>query len=425
MTDDHNLVAAAGSLLGFSGGSSSAHDGNPVYVTARGTTTDLGLEGHADGLLTSFGGTFNDVAAWPLTFSSGTTVDESATSADPTHGYNLAAPTNLAAATGGVGSTWTRNTLSFVPPRKARVLVPGATTGTITAGNRMWLDAWQLSVTPSATSWAPPKRLTPTVVPTRMNLSWCNGFEHEGTLGITGKVTTEFSGASPGQTDTVGYDSSLSASGSRCLKVVVGPGPWTPPDGWWVRENQIFEVDPGGFISMGFSYTNKSSILGARPAIQFFTEGGLFISTTFGDVIEGTNGSKFKQASVSGEVPANAYWAQTYWINAPWPVASGTVFHIDNVIVEKTSVLGDYLDGDSDGGVDCLWDANRALGDGWSYYYENRIARNGALNRILAKNVPLGVTVGTPQYATSTDRIFVSDDADFGESLQSIPASAF
>lgn len=69
------------------------------------------------------------------------------------------------------------------------------------------------------------------------------------------------------------------------------------------------------------------------------------------------------------------------------------------ILVEEGSILRDYFDGDS-GGADYLWEQGGTPGSTRSYYYQDREARNYILIRLLQENVPLGMTVGQPEYAT-------------------------
>lgn len=406
MTDA--TVEGTGLLSILSQGAALIYDGNPVLATGRGAL-GCGSAGSAGGITTEWRGTFNDAAVWPVVVSSGTTVNELATQADPVNGYLISGSGNGHAAGTSVGPTdgsdWVRNSIAFVPSRRARFLVPGANM-TVGASQSVWLDDWQLSVTDSLINWEAPKRLKPTVVATRVNYSFCNGFEHDGTLTLSDKIQAS-------SNVSVEYDTAHS-SGGRSAKISITPG------NVWTRESQMFEVTPGDYLSLSFSYANPNVPMHGtyRPAIEFFTERNLYVSTVYGDTLEASQGDyRFSRSGMSAEVPEDAYFARTYWITGT--SVSSDEFLIDDVLVEEASVPGEYFDGSF--GPDYLWMQGVATGDGWSFYYEDRIVRNGILRVVLENNIPLGVTLDEVQYGTTDSHIIIGPGNDPGTSGPTSP----
>ena len=75
-------------------------------------------------------------------------------------------------------------------------------------------------------------------------------------------------------------------------------------------------------------------------------------------------------------------------------VAGGSNFLIRNVMIERGTEVKPFFNGSTNS--DTVWGGT--AGASMSFLYKDRVARYAALQRILEKNVPMGIGVGDPQF---------------------------
>ncbi len=80
--------------------------------------------------------------------------------------------------------------------------------------------------------------------------------------------------------------------------------------------------------------------------------------------------------------------------------SGGVTVWIRNVLVEKSSASKPpaYFNGSTS--ADTLWEKGGGIGTSRSYLYKNRQARYDAMKRVLDSNVPMGIGVADPVFAT-------------------------
>ena len=72
--------------------------------------------------------------------------------------------------------------------------------------------------------------------------------------------------------------------------------------------------------------------------------------------------------------------------------------YISDLLVERDEVVREYFDGSTS--ADTLWETGGVPGNTRSYFYKNRVERYAAIKRVLEDNVPLGIGIAEPEFAT-------------------------
>jgi hypothetical protein len=88
--------------------------------------------------------------------------------------------------------------------------------------------------------------------------------------------------------------------------------------------------------------------------------------------------------TVSALAAADDSFPMTYWVDA--------------VLIEEGDILSSYFDGNF-ANPDCLWETGGTAGLSRSYYYENFADGQAAVNDVLDRHTPLGITVVQPLYS--------------------------
>lgn len=359
-------------------GTANIYDGNPVAFAATGAM-DVGDAGRVIKVVSEYFGTFDDFAYY-----------DSALPGHPFGGWIVKTSTDRDTPTGDILSSWKRFTRHVVPPRGTRFVVPkiGLTGG---VGNTQYLDAFQMEVVPinfgapTTPAFTKPRRLNVRVRPTRLNYSINPNFNVSST-GVVGST-----GVTPARSTGRGVRSNDS------LKITVATTATVPAQAY---EDQYLPVVTGESLAVSFKHSIDASLSGSyRIAIQYYTETLVPVDTDFStDVMH--DPSNWDLVSLISTVPERADRARISLVHADTAPAVTDNFWIDEVLIEKSTLIGEYFDGDF--GDDYLWKANGTAGQTWSYFYEDRMQRHYILERTLRENVPLGISIGDPEYAEGT-----------------------
>lgn len=358
-------------------GSANVYDGNPIPFAAAGGI-GIGSNGRIIKVVSDYFGTFDEFAYF-----------DSALPGHPFYGWIVATSSDRNTPTGDMLSAWKRFTRHVVPPRGARFVVPkiGLSGG---VGNVQYLDAFQMQVvpinfgTPPTPDFAKPRCLKVSVRPTRLNYS------------VNPSYVSDMSGLLyEGATPTL--DASRSIGGGGSLKVTV-PSTATLPIR--LREDQYLAVVPGDPLAISFKALIENSLSGTyKVAVDYYTEGLIPIGTVYSeDSLH--DRADWRTVSFLTEVPEGADRATVSLVYADSAPAADDTFWIDQVLIEKSSLIGEYFDGSY--GDDYLWKADGLPGQTWSYFYEDRAKRHYILERTLRENVPLGISIDDPEYAAGT-----------------------
>lgn len=95
-------------------------------------------------------------------------------------------------------------------------------------------------------------------------------------------------------------------------------------------------------------------------------------------------------------VPVTRTLTKVYFDLVATGLANTDMAYFDGWQCTKGTEDVPYFDGSSNN--DTLWEGT--VGNSRSYYYQDRVARYAAIKRILETNVPMGIGVGEPEFAT-------------------------
>lgn len=385
----------------FFSGRAKVYSLDPVILMPEHGQFDLGNHGRLVEIYDDFLGTFDDFSISVLPNS---TVDPLL--GDHTLSTIIEGSQIISSAQGNITSAWNRVFRTFYPPKKARYIVPKVQLTSVANGKSHYLDSFQLEVlpvsaTPVPTTFAHARQIKVRVNPTRLNLSWNPGFE------VSAANLTNSAGT------TIATDNNFAAFGSQSLKVSV---PNTASAPVRINETNLIPVAEGEFLACS-QYTWVPATLNRsyQLAIDFYTEGGALISTALSsDVIKYATSGVAARPSIIAAVPAGATQARFSHAYTPVQPSAGTdVFYVDGVLIEKSREVGDWFNGGL--GADYLWQQGGTPFLCPSYYYQDRVNRSYIVTRVLSENVPLGITVATPEYASPVIPLQASGDGTFGD----------
>lgn len=244
----------------------------------------------------------------------------------------------------GQGDPWSRHYRVFIPPRNARYLVPAAQFKAVPTTKKQYLDAVQTELLPLAattpTAFVQARQINVTVNPTRLNYSLNPSLRID---------ATHWSTSGSGSRDTAQFNSDTAS-----YKVT------------------------GSTTSTTVSHTATDLIAGVTYIAS------VYVRDPFTTLWSGRE-SDTQVADADGN--ATFTWSSPF---------AGTVYW-DDCLIERGTVVKDFFHGDS--GDDYLWEQGGTDGAARSYFYEDRTERHYVLVRLLGENVPLGVPVGSPEYA--------------------------
>jgi hypothetical protein len=293
---------------------------------------------------------------------------------------------------GNVGGAWTRPYLSFVPDRDskylaigARVMAPNQIAGAgLEHEQAQYFTKWQLER--AQTSGIPrdyesARQVQVVVKPDRINLVVNPRLETAVTSWVgAGNCTVS-------RSTTLGYGAllmvSTAAGGMRASQDVAYRMPVRPKAVYTGQATFIPDVlAPSRSVQVRFAWYDSN-----LQVISYTT--GAYVTESAGEEVI---------ATVTGTAPDNAVTAafQPY-VNGAGAAESHRVTYF---VVEEGEVAGPYFDGAS--GDDYMWETGGAAHLSRSYFYENRLDRGEALLRTLWDTVPVGIGVGTPQFAVFT-----------------------
>lgn len=287
-------------------------------------------------------------------------------------------------------TVWQESTALIFPPKDARYVVPVVNMDVVNTNQSVNLDAFDLRVVPFNEDpalkpvWQSPRSLVVKVKPTRLNYSTSPDF--------TKNIITSNMTITP-STQHAFY-------GTRSGEVTI------PANGpaWNIEKNQV-EVTPGEDLWVTWQYYAESDLAGTyRIRVDFFTEDQIFVSTVRStDAAHLQTNGQWQEVTLMTPVPARATKAAVFRLEDQEGAATTDVFWVDASLIERSSLQQPFFCGDFPGGSDYLWRDGDVEGATWSYYYQDREARNYILTRLLQKNLPLGMKVGEPQYAAVGD----------------------
>lgn len=357
-------------------GSLFAYSANPQAFRMAPGQFNLGNRGLLK-VVSGYVGSFADLVMW----------NAATTLADPfVVGLPLSWQTRSVASTStDAAGTWLGLNATVLPPKNARYVVP-AVNALLAAGSAINLDTIQIAPYSisnlSTATWTPPRALKAKVVPTRLNYSLCP----------TAHARSSAEGLEVTVTESNGYQR------ARCGRVL------TRATGTIARLREAQEIDviPGEPIAVSVHYRAQQALTNHyRVAVEFRTgKGGTPPGTAKSTeaMHEGTSG-EWVRLGLTTTAPRGAQKAVVYLAYSDEPVETDEeTFYLGGVLIEKARTLGDYFDGDS--GEDYLWRVGQTAGLTWSYYYESRSTRNYVMERTLRENLPLGVRLLQPEYAT-------------------------
>lgn len=362
------LVAPFDGQLDVPAGTAKIYALNPQAIFPRRGPLVLGGHGRIARLISEHRGTFEDFAIFEWDTAASYFAD------DPVDGYvttdNIGAVTGV----GDLTTAWTRHYRVFYPPKSARYAVPHLALGSVAAGKSHFFDAFQMEVLPlahaaSPSAFEPARQINVKVRPAAKNFSTNPSFEVDLTDWAAGGSVL------PALTRVVNRPK----FGGACLQVT------------WANA-------------------------GTQPSAQH-TLTGLDVGRTYWASmwLRVPTGSPMCQVTVAGTgkfSPPTSVWGQwqRVWLQFTatstthlfqvWPMrapVSGEQVFVDGCMVSESLV--DYFDGSF--GADYLWKQGGVPHKTQSYYYPDRSNRHYILVRTLQENVALGVSVSSPEYATT------------------------
>lgn len=366
----------------LSGGSATIYNATPTSFAVPVGKFDVGNAGALPTLVNEFLGYFEDFAVYPSTDS------------DPvaTGWVDTRSPKTVNAPTGAITTAWAQSSLLVYPPKSARYVVPQVSVGSVPAGSSVYLDAFDLRVVPFREDptlkpvYTTPRNLTATVKPTRLNLTTSPDFTQNNTLiGLT-----------------ITKDTSRAYYGKQCGHVAISATTVSAKE----SGSSYIDVSPGEPFKVSYQYLvdskrYPSGLTGTyKICTKFLDDNNNPVSTVYSNSTIHGRVAGWTEISLFTTVPERATRASVTRIWATTGVA-GEDFYVDAYLLERGG-QSDATFFDGSFGPDYLWRQGGVAGATWSYYYQDRLARNYILTRLLQENVPLGMNVDQPQYGLWT-----------------------
>jgi hypothetical protein len=311
-----------------------------------------------------------------------------------------------------------------IPPKEARYVVPRVQiTPFIGSGQSVYLDAFDTRVVPFTATpstrpvWQPPRNLVVKVKPTRLNYSEDPYFTAANSnpspamnLGGDGTGFTQWYATHPS-----------SLSGITTPKVDPGyPYALVRPNAngqIYSQEKSPVEVVAGEEFTASFRYYSDTVLddyYGIR--VDFETEAGDTLSTVYSQVWahDATDG-QWITVGLATPVPDGATKALVYRLYSRGANAypNSDLFVTGCLIEREATQVGEFFSGDFLG-ADYLWRQGGTPGASWSFYYQDREARNYILTRLLQENAPLGMKISDPVYADTSVSVVVQGTGGHG-----------
>lgn len=277
--------------------------------------------------------------------------------------------------------SYSRHSVTATSPATAvsadiRVTVVAAGTGENT-----YLDAAQIEVAGSATTYEQPRDVRITVVAERVNLVPNPSFETNLTGWAAGNVDTTLARVTSG-----GYFGTAMLTATAPAS---GTGPWSLVANSASGTSGI-PVQAGSNYTLS-AYTRAAAPVTGRTAridYTWYTSAGTQISYNTGPAIT-TDGSSWVRPWVTVVAPSNAAFLRVGLVVTPVTTAS-EVHDWDGVLVEKTSELRSYFDASFEPLGDYMWES--VTHGSRSHLYRRRAIKHQRLTGLLPEYLPHGAT---------------------------------
>lgn len=359
----------------FASGTAFLYNGNPQPIAVTPGGFNVGNTGVWTSLLTDYAGVFKNFSVF------------SSLGVDPATDawFHPASPRESDTPVGDITVPWAQISAMVYPPKNARYVVPMVSVSGLPVSQSVNLDAFDIRVVPSnddalsKPTWSSPRRLEVKVKPTRLNYS----------------ISPDFT------VNNQNLNLSIAASGAHAFYGTQSGLVSVTADGnAWNAELRQVDVLPGDDLWVSWQYYADTDLSGTyRIRVDFVDQQLNVVSTVRSDSAahDATHGS-WSEVSLLAPVPDGAVYAVVYRIESQDASTSDT-FWADASLIERSGLQRPFFCGDS-GPVEYMWRQGDIPGRTWSYYYEDREARNYILTRLLRENVPLGMKVAEPSYGT-------------------------
>lgn len=290
---------------------------------------------------------------------------------------------------GNVGGGWVRHNAIFVPHRRAKYLAVGAkvfnlpNTGAYRAHHfKKWMvEKASPEDTKPTPTYKKAREVQIRVRPDRINLSPNPGAEEDDSTWISTATGTR-------SRDTVNFHSGLASIAYTSVSGGTMEGRYS---------NTAIPVKVGSPYSARALLRPQTNPRSVRLRFRWYASDGttMVSESPYSEVTE--KNQDWTEAVVeNATAPPGAVTATLLFsfLNT----STGEVHNIDEVIIERGRTVGAYFDGSSS--ADTLWETGGTLGKARSYLYKNRAARYAAIKRVLDDNVPLGIGIAEPEFAT-------------------------
>lgn len=254
---------------------------------------------------------------------------------------------------------------------------------------------------PAPSAYNLPRSVMPIVKPDRLNFCVNPSFEVStaGWTALGTGVLTQDITKSAG--NIIIYDDVQLTAGTSSMKVTVNAN----SDGAQTSLTNLIAGDTytvSAYVQAGPGLANIT-LLCANGTTSVLSSGGTGYSFDgygggyYGGIPSGTDLTINTWYRISTTfIATDATVALSITANAALDVIYPASIWIDAVLVEAGSNLGTYFDGNF--GVDYSWELGGLPGLSRSYYYSQNKVKKQAVNNVLSRHVPMGISSGTPQY---------------------------
>ena len=334
------------------------------------------------------------------------------TTADFDPAVSYAAWSNAQSSSGS--AAWNRIYGTFYPPQqvlgssgkaiwnRAAFAAPGLTfKSMLNNGQQVSADfQWERAPvvpgsSPAPTTWQPPRQISSTIKPTRMN------FCPNPSMEISAAGWTAIGSAGLTQ------DSSITmVQGTHGLKVTIHAS----TDGAYIMIPDLI---------VGDAYAVSAYVQGGAGLedVTMACSGASVSSANLGipyggDLTHGYGGGPYGGVEATGADMPTSQWFRpfttftarastvclSFQIIAGGDISYPTAFWVDAVLLETGELLKDYFDGGF--GTDYSWEGGGTPGLTRSYYYQRQNVSAGAVSTALATHTPLGISATSPAYSS-------------------------
>ena len=279
-------------------------------------------------------------------------------------------------------TSFARRTVTGTAPANAAFAIIRLSAAAVANNGVIEWRSVQIEQSASATTWVPPRRVEALVKPTRVNLATNPSFETNTTgwtaygTGVTlARTTATFrSGVAAGR---ITFGTAGTILGGAYFETPVGSV--TPGDMWTVS----------GYMRRGPASRSH------RVALRWYTSAGVAIGADVGGQVFVPSDTAYSRFSVIALAPATASYLRVMFGDVAQTYAAGEYVDLDDVLIEKTSVLKSYFDGSSST-LEHFWAGTAHASK--SFYYEGHAAKRYRLGDIIKRSIPHGVPY-TTRYA--------------------------